>query len=118
MTMHATGTISFLTPRQQAWLEEQQQFVSSGLSAREFCKLHQLSTSTFYKRRERLAELDPRPVTTTGQPAAAFIDAGSIQSFAIAKTSVPDEHPEPVVPTGVEMRIDLGAGIVLTIKRH
>ena len=46
--MHATGTISFLTPRQQAWLEEQQQFVSSGLSAREFCKLHQLSTSTFY----------------------------------------------------------------------
>ena len=116
--MHATGTISFLTPRQQTWLEEQQQFVSSGLSAREFCKLHQLSTSTFYKRRERLAELDPRPVTTTGQPAAAFIDAGSIQSFAIAKTSVPDEHPEPVVPTGVEMRIDLGAGIVLTIKRH
>lgn len=116
--MHATGTISFLTPRQQTWLEEQQQFVSSGLSAREFCKLHQLSTSTFYKRRERLAELDPRHVTTTAQPAAAFIDAGSIQSFAIAKTSVPDEHPEPVVPTGVEMRIDLGAGIVLTIKRH
>jgi len=65
-----------------------------------------------------LAELDPRHVTTTGQPAAAFIDAGSIQSFAIAKTSVPDEHPEPVAPTGVAMRIDLGAGIVLTIKRH
>lgn len=43
--MHAIGTISFLTPRQQAWLEEQQQFVSSGLSAREFCKRHQLSST-------------------------------------------------------------------------
>ena len=104
--MHATGTISFLTPRQQTWLEEQQQFVSSGLSAREFCKLHQLSTSTFYKRRERLAELDPRPVTTTGQPAAAFIDAGSIQSFAIAdETSQTNEHTDPVAPTSVEMRL-------------
>ncbi len=117
--MHATGTISFLTPRQQAWLEEQQQFVSSGLSAREFCKLHQLSTSTFYKRRERLAELDPRPVTTIGQPAAAFIDAGSIQSFAIAdETSKTNEHTDPVAPTSVEMRLDLGAGVVLTIKRY
>jgi hypothetical protein len=51
--MHTNDTISFLTPRQQTWLEEQQQFVESGLSAREFCRQRRLNISTFYNRRER-----------------------------------------------------------------
>ena len=34
--MHANDNIPLLTPRQQTWLEEQQHFVTSGLSAREF----------------------------------------------------------------------------------
>ena len=46
-----------LSPRQQQWRDEQEQFEASGLTARKFCELHRLNASTFYKRRERLAEL-------------------------------------------------------------
>ena len=76
--MHANDTIPFLTPRQQAWLEEQQQFVESGLSAREFCRQRRLNISTFYNRRERLAELGANNWVVPHQSSATFIDAGSL----------------------------------------
>ena len=116
--MHTNDTISFLTPRQQTWLEEQQQFVESGLSAREFCRQRRLNISTFYNRRERLAELGANNWVVPHQSSATFIDAGSLKSFAIAQTREPNEPTASVTPTGVELRLELGAGIVLTIKRH
>ena len=69
-----------LSPRQQQWHDEQKQFEASGLTARKFCQLHQLNPSTFYKRRERLAELSADHVVAASQKVATFIDAGSIES--------------------------------------
>ena len=56
-----------LSPRQQQWRDEQEQFEASGLTARKFCELHRLNASTFYKRRERLAELSADNVVAAGQ---------------------------------------------------
>jgi len=55
-----------LSPRQQQWRDEQEQFEASDLTARKFCELHRLNASTFYKRRERLAELSAANVVAVG----------------------------------------------------
>ena len=64
-----------LSPRQQQWRDEQEQFEASGLTARKFCELHRLNASTFYKRRERLAELSADNVAAVSQYAPMFVDA-------------------------------------------
>jgi hypothetical protein len=49
---------------------------------------------------------------------AALIDAGLIKPFVRPKRSATAAVTERTVSTGVELRIDFGSGIVLTIKRH
>ena len=116
--MHASNKISSLTPRQQDWFEDQQQFMSSGLSAREFCRQRLLNISTFYNRRERLAELGLNNFVAPHQARASFIDAGSIQSFTIPQAREALGSTTSVAPTGIELRIDLGAGMIVTLTRH
>ncbi len=106
-----------LNPRQQQWRDEQDQFEASGLTARKFCELHRLNASTFYKRRERLAELSADNVVAAGQKVATFIDAGSIESVVKSRAREPELMHAPA-PTALELRIDLGAGIILTLTRH
>ncbi len=80
-----------LSPRQQQWRDEQEQFETSGLTARKFCELHRLNASTFYKRRERLAvELSADNVAAAGQHASMFIDAGSIDSSVKLSARAPE----------------------------
>jgi hypothetical protein len=106
-----------LSPRQQQWHDEQKQFEASGLTARKFCELNQLNPSTFYKRRERLAELSADNVIAAGQKVATFIDAGSIESVVKSRAREP-ELMHASAPTALELRLDLGAGIILTLTRH
>ena len=106
-----------LSPRQQQWRDEQEQFEASGLTARKFCELRRLNASTFYKRRERLAELSADNVAAAGQKVATFIDAGSIESVVKSRAREPELMHAQAPPT-LELRLDLGAGITLTIKRH
>ena len=106
-----------LSPRQQQWHVEQKQFEASGLTARKFCQVHQLNPSTFYKRRERLAELNADTVGAAGQYASMFIDAGSIDPSVKPSARAPELVDSQASPT-LELRIDLGAGITLTLTRH
>ena len=106
-----------LSPRQQQWRDEQEQFEASGLTARKFCELHRLNASTFYKRRERLAELSADNVAAAGQHASMFIDAGSIDS-AVKPSAREPELVDSQAPPTLELRLDLGAGIILTLTRH
>ncbi len=106
-----------LSPRQQQWRDEQEQFEASGLTARKFCELHRLNASTFYKRRERLAELSADNVVAVGPKVATFIDAGSIESVVKSRACEPELVDSQAPPT-LELRLDLGAGIILTLTRH
>ena len=106
-----------LSPRQQQWHDEQKQFEASGLTARKFCELNQLNPSTFYKRRERLVELSVDNVVAAGQKVATFIDAGSIDAAVKSRSRAPELVDSQAPPT-LELRIDLGAGIILTLTRH
>lgn len=106
-----------LSPRQQQWRDEQEQFEASGLTARKFCELNQLNPSTFYKRRERLVELSVDNVVAAGQKVATFIDTGSIDAAVKSRGRAPELVDSRAPPT-LELRIDLGAGIILTLTRH
>jgi hypothetical protein len=106
-----------LSPRQQQWRDEQEQFEASGLTARKFCELNQLNPSTFYKRRGRLVELSVDNVVAAGQKVATFIDAGSIDAAVKSRSRAPELVDSQAPPT-LELRIDLGAGIILTLARH
>ena len=108
---------SQLSPRQQQWRDEHEQFEASGLTARKLCEFRRLNASTFYKRRERLAELNADNVAAAGQHASMFIDAGSIDSSVNPSARAP-ELVDSQAPPILELRIDLGAGIILTLTRH
>ena len=106
-----------LSPRQQQWHDEQKQFEASGLTARKFCQVHQLNPSTFYKRRERLAELSTDNVIAPSQKVVTFSDAGSIDP-SVKPSARAHELVDSQAPPTSELRIDLGAGITLTLTRH
>ena len=120
--MQTNDTTPRLNPRQQAWLTEQQQYVNSGLGVHAFCRQQQLNPSTFYDRRARLAKLGLMPMTAPSVHAPRFIDAGPMKLFASAES--PSGVDQPTTPemtaemnVGISLRIELGAGVVLTLTR-
>jgi hypothetical protein len=100
-----------------AKLEDQQRrYEMSGKSAIAFCQDEGIPLSTFYQRRARLKKkaAGRRP----GEPAAAgrFIDAGAM---IVAPPAISALRPHRMPDNGerVEVRIDLGGGVVLHVTR-
>jgi hypothetical protein len=91
-----TGSGSEL--RRAYWRDVLERQASSGLSAAAFCKSEGIAVPTFYGWRARLRDV-PAP------QAVPFIDLG-----ATAETAIAD--------AGIEIRLDLGHGMTLTIARR
>ena len=70
----------------------------SGLSVAAFCRAEAISPGSYFRWRERLAQ-DP-PVAATPDAAPKFIDIGTLSQRR-----------------GWDLEIDLGAGIVLRLRR-
>lgn len=128
--------------RRQQWADEQVQFEASGLTVREFCRQNSRSVSGFYQRRAVIRELGypglrPRQASKarpqTSATSVGFIDAGILESTGQVKNLSADAKvasAPPAMPprrvreegkaanASVEVRIDLGLGVVLTIVRH
>ena len=81
---------------EEQWRLLLSRFAVSGLSAREFCRVEKVSESSFHRRRG-----------TFGNALAqgSFVDVGALSSADVAARHV-------------ELRIDLGDGLVLTLVRH
>jgi hypothetical protein len=90
--------------RQAHWHERIAQQVESGKSVAAFCREQGIATQTFYWWRARLAGR-ARPAGAAQREAASFIDLGALRETA-AEAS------------GIDIRLDLGYGIVLTIARR
>ena len=114
--MHNTQTTKPLTARQQRWLEEQRGFESSGLSILDFCRQYHINQSTFYKRRERLTELGIIQSRGSKARSAKFIDAGSI--LANEPSNIRAIESSSLSTPSFEVRLELGAGVVLTVSRR
>lgn len=99
------------------WREVLERFAAAGTTVDKFCEGERLSTSSFYRWRERLQAAGTRAVEPR-QPrarasgvavrpgAADFIELGSLAG------------PSRCAGGGLEVRLDLGGGVVLQITRR
>jgi hypothetical protein len=77
------------------WRDVIDRWRASGQTVASFCAAHRVSQATFYSWRKRLA--DPGPDTTD-----------SVPTFAPVRV-VPDPTAEVVLPTGLVIRVPIGA---------
>jgi transposase-like protein len=108
--MNKPASTSIIAQRESAWRDRLSRHACSDKTVAAFCRDEAVSTATFYGWRARLRARDgaSRPAT------APFIDLGTMPdtgvggstSFAAATT------------TGIDVRIDLGGGVTLTIARR
>src|SRR5262245_60100375 len=90
------------TPRgpklESYWRDLIARWKTSGQSVAAFCAAHRVSQPSFYSWRRRLASRAPQ-LTTAASPTATFA------SMRI----VPDPTAEVILPTGVVVRVPVGA---------
>ncbi len=98
-----------------SWREVMRRFEGAGATVSEFCAREGLSTSSFYRWRERLgsggdegsaARSGRRSELSMPATAAGFIDLGRLAA------------PPRDAGAGLELRLDLGGGVVLQIVRR
>lgn len=99
---------------EQAWQEVFRRFDSAGESMTGFCKREGLHTSSFQRWRRRLSQgqdtaATQRAAAQTGEALAPAEKAGFIEVGAMAGVSG--------AATRVEVRLDLGGGVVLHVVR-
>jgi putative transposase len=110
------GKLEIQTSKEASWSEHLARQAMSGKSIAAFCRDEAISVGNFYawrtKLRDKPAEL---PVTPGG---VTFIDLGAVTG-AIAPAT-PEHAPPPAPPatSSLDIRIDLGGGVVLTIARR
>jgi hypothetical protein len=84
------------------WRERLGRFAASGQTVKRFCQAESVSEWSFYRWRKQLIT----PADTTHP--AAFIDVGALPAPPAVKAAP---------AAGVEVRLDLGHGLVLHIVR-
>ena len=90
--------------RKAEWQSLLSEYASSELSQKGFCELHQLSMSSFYQWKKKLSI---EPVGDTD-----FIDI-SAQVHDDSLNLV-----EPAKPSGYQIELELGFGIILRVRSH
>lgn len=103
------------TSKEAAWRSRLLRHAQSGKSIAAFCRDEAVSTASFHIWRSKLAAVDTPAAQAT--PRAAFIDLGAIKTVGAAFMAHPPASA-PVPTPGIDIRIDLGGGIVLTITRR
>jgi putative transposase len=97
---------------ERAWRELFKRFDGAGLTVEAFCQREGLSRSSFNRWRSRLAmRTGAAAATTVGvsgdrQRAAPFVDLGLLGAAGTE------------YPAGLELRLDLGGGLSLTLVRR
>ena len=97
----------------QAWREVFARFDGSGESVTGFCKREGLHTSSFRRWRQRLEPMAATPLTTqAGEPREATRQASAASFIEVAAMGAASQ------PAGrLELRLELGAGLVLQLVR-
>ncbi len=97
---------------ERAWRDLFKRFDGAGLTVEAFCQREGLSRSSFNRWRSRLpTRTGAAAATAVGasgdrQRAAAFVDLGLLGAAS------------PAYPAGLELRLDLGGGLSLTLVRR
>lgn len=99
--------------RQGKWIRRSRQewrgllakFDDSGLGVEAFCRREAVSAASFYRWRGRLGDADDGGEVAGGDPAPAFVDLGTLDRGASSKPRI-------------ELKLELGDGLVLHLVRH
>jgi len=95
--------------RTEVWQQRMQGYEACGLSARQFCAEHGLSLPQFYYWRRRL-RLESGGVVAPG-------DDGEAMAPAFVELGLGAVPPSAARALPLEIRLDLGGGCVLSIRR-
>lgn len=111
----------FQTSKEATWRNHLARHAASGKSIAAFCRDEAISQANFHVWRAKLANATNEPAAAP-TPASTFIDLGAVSSAIVRRGPDPSPAPEPIraPPTmpGLDIRIDLGGGVVLTIARR
>ena len=97
------------TQKAALWRECMAQHRASGQTIAAYCQEHRLCKSTFSYWRHRLGE-----VRAAAKP-AGFIEVGSVKAAGPVTLTEAQRMAHP--PSGIEIRLELGGGVVLHIRR-
>jgi hypothetical protein len=98
------------------WRNHLARHAASGKSIAAFCRDEAISAGNFYSWRSKLR--DGAPEFSVAPRGATFIDLGAVSSAIVGETPEHVLAPAPLALSGIEIRIDLGGGVVLTIVRR
>jgi hypothetical protein len=102
------GMVAKQSGKEVEWRQRLTRFAASDQQIKAFCQAEAVSEATFYRWRKQLAERGGV------MPAAGFIDVGVIPP-APAAASMPGSASAGAT---LEVRLDLGDGLVLQIVRR
>jgi len=106
------------------WRARLKRFERGGRTVAEFCAAEGVSAWSFYDWRRKLGvEVGKGPprAAVVVKPKASGVDMTGFIDVGVARLAGDDERggrAEPVVPTGIEVRIDLGGGVLLQVLRR
>ena len=109
--------------RETAWRDRLARYAASKQTVEAFCRREVVPVGTFYGWRSRLRARDVDGAQATPTPPARsllpFLDLGLVNGLA-ASAAVPgsDDAAAHRTHADIEVRVELGGGVVLHIVRH
>ena len=116
--MSKRASASIVTQRETAWRNRFARFAASKQSVEAFCRSEAVSVASFYGWRTRLRGGQGTVRQAPRTMPAPFIDLGSVSSRANSTTGSSDTPIAHHQPAAINLRLDLGGGVVLYIARH
>ena len=103
---------------ESAWRERFVRYARSKQTVEAFCLSEAVSVASFYGWRTRLRSVHGNVLSPPRTMPAPFIELGSVSSRAIGTTASGDTHSAHHEPAAINLRLDLGGGVVLHIATH
>lgn len=99
--MASTGAVKHRSPQQ--WQALLVRFAGCGMNVTDFCRAEGISKSNFYHWRRVLGDTTPPSLVPTEDTEPGFIDLGCLAPSSSGR---------------LDIRLDLGGGMVLTVVRR
>ena len=118
--MGRPALVAIRAQRETAWRNRLARYAASKLTVEAFCRREAVPVGTFYGWQARLRTRDAGavPRTALALSPSPFVDLGPVNSLASSAASSGHDHAPHHAHASLDIRLDLGGGVVLHIARH